>query len=211
MTVVVAETEALLGAILRNFEALALRQYEVAAPEAATQEKRDLVARLRALAPDDALLARSDLDVRVQALVERLTSNDRRAVLVNQGFLLEFVGKAIYASVGVVSHISEELREICALGLAASDKSRAAIMEMLRKEFPKGEDFLCALIELSPDVLKQLDPLSEELDRNFGATLGLRFGDLIGDFVSEVDDAAAELGADRRKLVAFLTHIMMEM
>lgn len=211
MTVVVAaETDTLLYTILRAFETLALRQYEASAPELVTAPKRELVARLQALAPDDAPLERAGLDARIGSLLAALSSDERRAVLVNQGFLLELVGQAIYSSVSAAQEISAETRNVCELGLAASAETRAQTMTALRREFADGEAFLNALIALSPGVLKQLDPLSEALDQHFGAAFGLNFGDLIGEFVSEVDDAATALGADRRKLVGFLTHVMME-
>lgn len=211
MTVTVAaEKDTLLFAILRAFESLALRHYETLAPEIVTDEKRDLVARLHALAPDDAPLAEAGLDARVDGLLAALKGADRREVLINQAFLLELVGSAIYASAGAADGLSEAARDVFTRGEAASKKTRDLAMASLRETFPSGDAFLDALIAVSPKALKQLDPLSEALDRHFGAAYGLNFGDLIGEFVAEVDDAAGELGADRRKLVGFLTHVLME-
>ncbi len=203
-------SDALFWRIMRNFEDLALRQYQALAPALANEDKRRLVARLESLAPDDALLDQSDMKDRVAALTQILAGRNCRAVLLNEGFLFELVGQAIYRHVYGAKHASDETRELCALGLAANQQTRAATMTSLRLQYPQGDDFLAALIEAAPPLLKAFVSFGEGLDKNFGDAFELNFADILGEVVGEIDEAAVALGADRRKLVGFLASVMME-
>lgn len=201
-----AKAEALLRAILRRFEAHALARYEEVAPELANNDKRALVATLDARG---GAIDPGPLDSESTVLIDALANATRRETLINQGLLLELVGKAIYANVRDAG-VSDETRDLCALGGRAADAVIATVIEELRGEFPTGDAFFVAFIEASPELLKRLTPFAETLDQEIGPAFGLSFADLIGEFVSEVDDVTNALGVDRKKLIAFLTNVMME-
>lgn len=202
-----AKAEALLWAILRRFETHALARYEAVAPELVNDDKRALVAALNARA---GAIDSAALDKETSALIDALSSGNRNDTLINQGLLLELVGKAIYANVGSAD-ISEETRDLCALGGRAADAAIAAATRELQAEFPSGEAFFASMIKTSPELLKRLTPFAETLDHEVGSAFGMSFADLIGEFVSDVDDLTGSLGVDRKKLIAFLTNVMMEM
>lgn len=200
------EAEGLLWAILRRFEAHALARYEAVAPELANDEKRALVAKLTARSAEigSMRLARESA-----VLLDALSSGTRGETLINQGLLLELVGKAIYANVGDAA-VSDATRDLCVLGGRAADAVIATTTGALRAEYPTGEAFFAALIDTSPELLKRLTPFAATLDYEIGPAFGLSFADLIGEFVSEVDEVTGAFGVDRKKLIAFLTHVMME-
>src|SRR6185503_331181 len=78
----VDETERLLWALMRKFERLALERYAAHTPALATLEKRRFVARLDALATDEAPLAASILAAPVEELLARARSTDAVSALI---------------------------------------------------------------------------------------------------------------------------------
>lgn len=201
-----AKAETLLWAILRRFEAHALARYEDVAPELASEEKRALVATLNSRGAE---IDSDPLDRKSSALIDMLSTGARSETLINQAVLLELVGKAIYASAAEAA-VTEETRALCALGGRAADAVIATATRELRDELATGEAFFAAFIKTSPELLKKLMPFAETLDHEIGPAFGLSFADLIGEFVSEVDNVTSALGVDRKKLIAFLTNVMME-
>src|SRR5271154_4232263 len=93
-------SELLLWALLRNFESLALRQYELNVPALATMEKRALVDLLISQVPSDEVLAETELALPVKDLVDSATGSDEIHTLIVQGLLLELLGQTIYQSFG---------------------------------------------------------------------------------------------------------------
>ncbi|MCX7899196.1 MAG: hypothetical protein N2444_03790 [Methylocystis sp.] len=205
-TLAPVSAETLLWAILRRFETYALARYEAVAPEVINNDKRAVVAALNARG---AKIDSPQLAFETDALIDALASAERRDALINQALLLELVGKAIYANVSLAD-VSSETRDLCALGVRAAEATAAAATQALREDFKSGEAFFAAMIKTSPEMLKKLTPFAETLDREIGPAFGLNFADLIGEFVSDVDEATSALGVDRKKLIAFLTNIMME-
>lgn len=201
-----SRAETLLWAILRRFEATALARYEEVAPELASEEKRALVATLNSRGAE---IDSDLLDRQSSALIDILSTGARRETLINRGLLLELVGKAIYASVAEAA-VSEETRDLCALGGRAADAVIATATRELRAEFATGEAFFAAFIKASPDLLRRLMPFAETLNHEIGPAFGLSFADLVVEFVGEVDEVTSTLGVDRKKLLAFLTNVMME-
>lgn len=202
--------EALLCSILRHFETLALRQYEAVAPELANGKKRALLSALQRLAPDDEALDGAELGELVARLALSVTSRDRRKVLLRQAFLLEIVGQAIYASAGRSGNASDDVRAACALGIAAGEETRKAAFARIADEFEDADTLLASLVEAASGVIMALGPFGGAIDREFGESLGLNFGDLMAESMMTIDAAAARLGVDRSKLAAYLMNVMME-
>jgi hypothetical protein len=202
-------SELLLWAILRNFESLALRQYELYVPTLAGEEKRALVALLSSQVPSDEVLDEAELAVPVNDLVAGATGSDAVHTLIVQGLLLELLGQTIYQSFGQSELVSSSTRTLCADGLAASQTISKKIPALIAEEIGTGESLFQTLMIVSRPVLRQLDTLGVGLDQHFSARFGICFADLMGEFAADFIPACTELGLDRRKLVGFLTGALM--
>jgi uncharacterized protein YfiM (DUF2279 family) len=63
--------------------------------------------------------------------------------------------------------------------------------------------------EESHEVLGAMDALAEPVDEVFGQHFGLRFADVMGEFVADLIGACTALGMQRRKVVAHLAGASM--
>lgn len=92
------KSELLLWTILRNFELLALKQYEKNVAVLATDEKRELVNLLNSQAPSDEALEETSLTQSIRNLLNSATGPDEVHTLIIQGVLLETLVRSIFTS-----------------------------------------------------------------------------------------------------------------
>lgn len=203
--------ERLLWALMSRFERLALERYAALVPELATGEKRAFVARLDAIATDAGALEASPLAAPVDALLAHAQSADEVAVLLVQGLVLERLGQAIYRIAEQSTRASEATRSLAATGLAASHGVTTAAAQRIAQQIGSGDPLYAVFIDRTHDVVAVLDALADPVDRVFGERFGLRFADLMGEFVADLTTACTALGMQRRKVVAHLAAACMGM
>jgi len=202
-------TELLLWALMAKFERLALERYGLHAPGLATVDKRRFVERLLALGADESALGGSALAEPVKALLARAQSADEVAVLMVQGLILEHLGQAIYRIATATDSASASMRELAAAGLAASVSVTAAASARIAVRVGTGEPLYAVFVDHSHELIGALDALAEPVDQIFGERFGLRFADIMGEFVAELITACTALGMQRRKAVAHLAGAAM--
>ena len=204
--------ELLLWALMARFERLALDRYVALAPalaDAGAGAKRAWVARLDALPTDAAALAASPLAPPTDALLARAQSADETAVLLVQGLVLEHLGQAIYRVAEGTERASDASRSLARDGLAASRAVTAAAARRTADAVGSGEDLYRTFTDHTHEVLGALDALADPVDAVFGARFGLRFADVMGEFVADLVAAGTALGMQRRKIVAHLAGACM--
>ena len=204
--------ELLLWALMTRFERLALDRYAALSPalaEAGDGAKRAWVARLDALPTDPAALAASPLAPPVDALLARAQSTDETALLLVQGLVLEHLGQAIYRIAQGTDRASAATRALASEGLAASRHVTAAAGRRTADVVGSGEDLYRTFTDRTHDVLGTLDALADPVDAVFGERFGLRFADVMGEFVADLIAAGTALGMQRRKIVAHLAGACM--
>lgn len=204
--------ELLLWALLARFERLALDRYVALAPSLAAAgggAKPAFVARLDALPTDPAALAASPLAGPVDVLLARAQSADETAVLLVQALVLESLGQAIYRIAQGTESASAATRALARDGLAASRAVTAASAERTSATIGSGEALYHVFSDRTHDVLGALDALADPVDAVFGTRFGLRFADVMGEFVAELIAAGTALGMQRRKIVAHLAGACM--
>lgn len=205
----VDRVELLLWALMHKFERLALARYTTHAPGLATDSKRGFVARLDALAADEASLAASELAGPVEKLLARARGADEVSALIVQGLVLEHLGHAIYRIAEGADRASTASRNLAAVGRAASSSVTAAASARIAERVGTHEELFRVFAELSYDVVAALDALVEPVDHVFGERFGLRFVDVLGEFTADLIVACTALGMQRRKVVAHLTGACM--
>jgi hypothetical protein len=204
--------ELLLWALMARFEHLALDRYTTRAPALAAAgdgAKRAFVARLDALPTDAAALAASPLAPPVDVLLARAQSDDETAVLLVQGLVLEHLGQAVYRIAQGTERASAATHALAADGLATSRTVTAAASTRTAEVVGTGETLYRVFTDRTHDVLAALDALADPVDAVFGARFGLRFADLMGEFVADLIAAGTALGMQRRKIVAHLAGACM--
>jgi hypothetical protein len=201
--------ELLLWALMHKFERLALERYAADAPRLATEEKRRFVARLDALAPDEALLAASELAGPVEELLARAQGADEVSALIVQGLVLEHLGNAIYRIAEGTNQASAASRTLAAAGRCASASVTAAASTQIAKRVGTQEQLFPVFAEVTQDVVAALDGLADPVDHIFGERFGLRFVDVLGEFTADLIVACTALGMQRRKVVAHLAGACM--
>ena len=204
-----SRTELLLWALMDAFERAALDSYVAYSPGLATGEKRQFVARLAGLGIDEGALAASSLGAPAAALLARARGTDELSALIVQGLVLEHMGHAIYRIAQASERASTASRAIAASGLAASISVIAAASARLTERVGTGETLYAVFAEVSHEVLGALDALAEPVDEVFGEHFGLRFADVMGEFVADLIGACTALGMQRRKVVAQLAGASM--
>jgi hypothetical protein len=202
-------TERLLFTVLRRFEALALSRYERDAPALATAAKRALVAALDERARGDAALEASELGRPVEALLATLREGGPTSTLLVQGFVLERLGRAIYAVVAGDARSGPAARALAESGLRASEQAAAAAGRLLEEGGFTGAALYDALSRTARPALARLDALGEGVDAAFAERYRLRFADLMGELAADLIEAGLALGLERRKLVCFLAGALM--
>lgn len=203
-------TEQLLWTLMRKFERLALDRYCALAPMLATAEKRRFVAWLEELEGDDEALAASELARPAEELLERAgRAGGEIAVLIVQGLILEHLAQAIYRIAAGTERASASFRELGAAGRTASASTIAAASARIAERLGTHETLYAVFADVSHDTLGALDALAEPVDHVFGERFGLRFAELMGEFVADLITACTALGMQRRKVVAHLAGACM--
>jgi hypothetical protein len=202
-------TELLLWSLMDEFERLALASYEAHSPTLATPEKRQLVARLATLGLDGSALARSSLGAPAAPLLAHARTGDEVTALIVQGLVLEHMAQAIYRIAQASDRASVASRAIAATGLVASMSAIAAASARLATRVGTGDALYAVFAEVSHAPLGALDALAEPVDEVFGEHFGLRFADVMGEFVADLIGACTALGMQRRKVVAQLAGASM--
>lgn len=201
--------ELLIWRILGKLESLALRRYESAVPQLATPEKRELVNRLLAKAPDDAALDATPLGAPVRELISAADSGDQTGTLIVQGFILERLGQVIYKILSAHQAASQATRELATAGSAVCSHVIGQATHLLREQIGGGEPLQDLFFSTADGVLRRLDGLGEGVDRHFGQRFGLTFSELLGEFTADLLPACMDLGMSRRKLVCRLAGVFM--
>jgi len=194
---------------MHRFESLALERYVAYTPALATPEKRRFVARLRALATDEAPLAASILSAPVEELLALARSTDAVSALIVQGLVLEHLGQAIYRVGEDTERASPGTRALAADGHTASVSVTTKAIVEIAERVGTHERLYAVFAEMSEDVIAALDALAEPVDEIFGQRFGLRFADVMGEFAAGLVTACTALGMQRRKVVAHLAGACM--
>jgi hypothetical protein len=202
--------ERLFWALMRRFETLAVDRYAVHAPALLTEPKRRFVEGLGFAAADQPLLADSPLARPTAALLAQAESADEPTTLLLHGLVLECLRQAIYRIVVGTSHVvSDASRLLAADGLAASEAVAAAAATRIAERVGAGEALYAVFAAASYDLLATLDQFADPVDRVFGERFGLRFADVMGEFIADLIGACTALGMQRRKVVAHLAGAAM--
>jgi len=196
--------ERLLWTLMAEFERPALERYTTCAPTLATAEKQRFLARLASLGLDERALAASELAAPAKNLLAHAPSEGEVPVLIVQGLVLEHLGQAVYRIARSSSRVSNATRDLAASGLAASLSVTAAATARLAERVGTGDTLYPVFADISHEVIGALDALAEPVDRTFGERFGLRFADVMGEFVADLIGACTALGMQRRKVVAQL-------
>ena len=201
--------ECLLWTILRSFESLALKQYELNVSMLATAEKKDLVQLLVSQVPTDEALEGTDLALPIKNLMVSATGTDQEHTLIVQGLLLEVLGRTIYRMFQAKDMFSSSTSALCNTGLEAGKSIHREIRRLINEKIGIGEQLFQAFVTISKPVIINLDALGERLDRHFNERFGISFADLMGEFIAELIPTCVELGMERRKIVGYLTSVLM--
>ena len=202
--------EVLLWTIMRMFEVQASAQYHAYTPELA-RPKAEVGAALLSIAGEDLLLEQSILGPPMKELLGSAgEARDEVAVLVVQGLVLERVRQIVYDTLTRLEYLSERSRSI-ARGLA---QVSAEVIGRTTPLFASAcatstQKPFSLFAEASDDVLHKLDAVGEGVDEIFGERFGLRFPDIIGDFVAGLVPVCVKFGMARRNVMAHLAGALM--
>jgi len=202
--------EVLLWTIMRMFEVQASAQYQAFSPELAAVKAAAEPA-LLGIAGDDGRLQRSILASPMRALMSSASDAGRDgAVLVIQGLVLERVRKIVYATLVELGTMSERSKSAArALGRVSTEIVGRTPSLFAAACARTGQAPFALFTEASDDVLHKLDAVGEGVDELFGTRFGLRFPDIIGDFVAALVPVCVKLGMDRRNVMAHLAGALM--
>jgi hypothetical protein len=202
--------EVLLWTIMKMFEAQASSQYDAFSPELAGP-KHAAAPTLLGIPGDDLRLERSILGAPMTALLASADSaRHDGAVLVIQGLVLERVRKIVYATLVELDDLSARSRSAArALGQVSAEIAGQTPSLFAAHCARTGQAPFALFTEASDDVLHKLDAVGEGVDELFGARFGLRFPDIIGDFVAELVPVCVKFGMDRRNVMAHLAGALM--
>jgi hypothetical protein len=202
--------EVLLWTIMRMFEVQASAQYQAFTPELAIAKTAAGPAFL-GIARDEPRLQSSILGSPMKALMSSASdAGNDGAVLVIQGLVLERVRQIVYATLVKLDTMSERSKAAA----RALQRVSAEIVGQTPSLFAAvcartGQAPFTLFTEASDDVLHKLDAVGEGVDELFGTRFGLRFPDIIGDFVAALVPVCVKLGMDRRNVMAHLAGALM--
>jgi len=202
--------ELLLWAIMRTFEVQAIAQYREHTPQLAVP-KDGVGALLIRVSGDDRLLDGSVLGASMKELVASASeARHEGEILVIQGLVLERVRQVVYSNLAGLDTLSERSRSMTAVLQAASAATVALAPPLFASASSgRGQQPFSMFAEASDDVLHKLDSVGEGVDEVFGSRFGLRFADIIGDFVADLVPTCGKLGMDRRKVMSHLAGALM--
>jgi hypothetical protein len=202
--------EVLLWTIMRMFEVQASAQYHAYTPQLAPPKKGVSPALLR-IAGEDLLLEQSILGPPMEALLGSAgEARDEVGILVIQGLVLERVRQIVYATLAGLDDISERSKTIARVLAQVSAEVIERTQPLFAAACASSEQKPFSLFaEASDDVLHKLDAVGEGVDEIFGARFGLRFPDIIGDFVAGLVPVCTKFGMERRNVMAHLAGALM--
>ncbi|HVJ22264.1 MAG TPA: hypothetical protein VM686_42955 [Polyangiaceae bacterium] len=202
--------EILLWSTLRLFEEQALRHYRHWAVHFADDAKRSHVAMVQSAAPSWEAFEQSTLQRPMRELLDASESiADERQLLIVQGLVYERVRDVIYRTIESSQGASLPTRQIAGAGRAVSAEIARRSLELLRAGLDASGPLFGPFVEHSDEVLHKLDAVGECVDEMFGERFGLRFSDVVGEFVADLVPACVELGMDRRKVMGHLAGALM--
>jgi hypothetical protein len=202
--------EVLLWTVMRTFEVQASAQYQLHAPRFASL-KAGVGPALRRIARDDRPLDESILAPTMKALVESASAvRDERTVLVIQGLVLERVRRVVYTALMELADVPASSKSIARMLEPVSAEIVAHTPALLASACAaSGHKPFALFVEASDDVLHKLDAVGEGVDEVFTDCFGLRFADIVGDFVADLVPICVELGMERRKVMSHLAGALM--
>jgi len=202
--------EVLLWTIMRMFEVQASAQYHAHTPELAPL-KDGVGPALLSIAGEDRLLEQSMLGPPMkQLLASAGEAGGDVAVLVVQGLVLERVRQIVYDTLTKLDDFSERSRSIAqGLGQVSADVIGRTIPLFAAACAASAQKPFSLFAEASDDVLHKLDAVGEGVDEIFGERFGLRFPDIIGDFVAGLVPVCVKFGMERRNVMAHLAGALM--
>jgi len=202
--------EALLWTVMRMFEVQASAHYQAHAPQLAAL-KNGVGPAMLSIAGDDRLLDQSILGPPMKALLGSAgEAQDEAAVLVVQGLVLERVRQLVYATLVRLDDFSARSRSIARSLEQVSSEVIGRTPALFAAICARAEQKPFSLFaEASDDVLHKLDAVGEGVDEIFGERFGLKFPDIIADFVAEVVPVCVKFGMERRNVMAHLAGALM--
>ncbi|HET7503040.1 MAG TPA: hypothetical protein VFK02_18595 [Kofleriaceae bacterium] len=202
--------EVLLWTIMRMFEVQASAQYHALTPELAVL-KGGAAPVVVGLPEDEQRLENSILGAPMKALLASAAeAGDDGAALVIQGLVLERVRRIVYATLVGLDDLSERSKAVAlALGPVSAEVVARTPSLFAAACARTGQAPFALFTEASDDVLHKLDAVGEGVDELFGPRFGLRFPDIIGDFVAELVPVCVKFGMDRRNVMAHLAGALM--
>jgi len=202
--------EVLLWTIMRMFEAQASAHYHAHVPGLAPL-KNGVGPALRRVAGEELSLEQSILHHPMKALLGSADQvRDEGAVLVVQGLVLERVRQIVYATLLRLDDLSERSKSIARMLEQVSAEIIGRTPPLFAAACARtGQKPFSLFAEASDDVLHKLDAVGEGVDEIFGARFGLRFPDIIGDFVADLVPVCVKYGMERRNVMAHLAGALM--
>lgn len=202
--------EVLLWTIMRMFEVQASAQYHSHAP-ALAPPKAGVGSALLDIAGDDLLLEQSILGPPMSALLKSAgEASGEPTIVVIQGLVLERVRRIVYTTFAGLDEVSERSRSIARILAQVSTEVIQRTPPLFAAACASSRQKPFSLFaEASDDVLHKLDAVGEGVDEVFGARFGLRFPEIIGDFVADIVPACVHFGMERRNVMAHLAGALM--
>ena len=202
--------EVLLWTIMRMFEVQACAHYDAYTPDLASP-KHGVGPALLSITGDVVRLEQSILGPPMKELLGSSgQARDEVAVLVVQGLVLERVRQIVYATLARLDGISEHSRSIARVLAQVSAEVIARTPPLFASACAeRAQKPFSVFAEASDDVLHKLDAVGEGVDEIFGPRFGLRFPDIIGDFVADLVPVCVKFGMERRNVMAHLAGALM--
>jgi hypothetical protein len=201
--------ERLLWTVMLCFERQALLQYGAHLPALAIADKQSWVDELAAVVGGDDALRASTLQAPIENLLAAAARVERpSAALVVQGLVLERVRRVVYDALRVSAGASDRTRRFARWGSSISASLVEQAPTLLHEQENQGPMFTLFLEE-SGEILQRLDAVGESVDLVFGERFGLKFSDIVGEFVADLVPTCVGLGMDRRKVMSHLAGALM--
>lgn len=200
------EVDAWLWSVVGGVETHTLSRYRTAAPEMATADKTDVVATMA----DWASTPPGPLAAAVDALRAATKDGPRADVLLLHGILLEQLGVTLYGALAAGDRLEPDGRDLARRAHQASLVVRQRAANAWSTAVPSADDRFDAFCSRTGPVFAELDRFGAALDEAFAAPLGMRFVDLMGDYVADLlPVCTGDLGFQRRKVMVHLGQAFM--
>jgi len=204
--------DGLLGQLFFPLEELAIQQYQGLAPVLYSKELDQFLSYLKKVSNQSpANLKETSLYQPLQNLLQIVTTDNPKSVLINQGFLLENLAQIVFQmAFQDETPLSSDFKSHFRTGYHLSQKIAQTAIQQLKKIFSGNiQEGFDNFQQESKPLFQALYLLGEKVDENFGAFMNLSFEDMMGDFTSEILPGCVEIGFDRKKVVIHLTTSLM--